>query len=579
MVFVFLIGFLGGAAFAAEQPRPAGLEGEVVLTRLKPVKVNADGKKITIDYGKVFFSQVTLSPNSENFGNTVKIKLRESGQPDPLPSIGQEQIGVRYLEQEVSLVNGAQRLSLPDSDKRLMHANVGAVMPFRYLDIYGWKGEFSEDMVDVEAARSSKYRQQGGTLFSGGGHAEELNRLLELSNHTIEATSFAGVFVDGDRERLPYEADAYINMLGWFANVDDVTVPRRTFDFLVEHPSWPTEWQAHMIFMAWADYQYTGDLQFLRKNYEWLKLVSLDRAISSKTGMVNIKDISWFLKRELKVTYPLADIVDWPPSQRDGHEMKPSNTVTNAFVYMGFVRMADIAHALGEDSDRDKFTKLAAQLKASMDDRVRRSDGLYVDGIGSSHTSAHSLFVPLAFGMVNADQRGGVLKALSEKIDGYSGGFPCSVFMAQYLLEALFQSGEDEEALSLMLNKTDRGWFNMIRRYDATITHEAWDVKFKDNEDWTHAWGAAPSNIIPRFILGVNPVTPGWAVWTVKPSKVLKFSAESSIPTPYGVIKIIYDYPARKISFAVPAGTVARLKIDDAQVDFGPGQHQIDWKL
>ena len=42
----------------------------------------------------------------------------------------------------------------------------------------------------------------------------------------MKATSFCGLFVDGDRERLPYEADAWINQLGWYATNTDVTVPR-----------------------------------------------------------------------------------------------------------------------------------------------------------------------------------------------------------------------------------------------------------------------------------------------------------------------------------------------------------------
>jgi len=574
---VFLV-FLCASASAAEQARPAGIEGSVSLSREAPVNLSVDGDKITLDYGKVNFSRVTISPNAENIGNNVTIKLRESSQPDPLPSTGPEKIGVRFLEQLITLRKGGQVVELPASDKRLMPASVGGVMPFRYIDIYGWKGVFSEKFIKVESARSSKYKRQGMTHFSGNQTAEELNRILELANHTIEATSFGGVFVDGDRERLPYEADAYINMLGWFANVNDVSVPRRTFEFLVDHPSWPTEWQAHMIFMAWSDYLQTGDTKFLRKHYDWLKIVSLAGAISD-TGMVDVTKISDELKKTLRVTYPLGDIVDWPPNQRDGHEMLPNNTVTNAFVYKGFTLMADIARALGKEADREKFTDLAGRLKAVMDAKVKGSNGLYVDGIGSTHTSAHSLFIPLAFGMIDKDERKNVLSELTKKVAKYDGGFPSSVFTAQYLLEALFESGQDELALSLMLNNTQRGWKNMLNKYDATMTHEAWDVGFKDNEDWTHPWGAAPANIIPRFILGVRPVAAGWRSWDIKPSKVLKFSAQSAIPTPHGLIKVSYDYPGRKIVFSVPKGTVATLYSGESSRRYKPGNHEVIWDV
>ncbi|MBP5078379.1 hypothetical protein HUS84_31390 [Pseudomonas chlororaphis] len=575
-ILVFTLVF--SSVSAAEQELPVGIEGTVKLFKLAPVKVDVGENKITIDYGKVYFSKVTITPNLESVGRAITIKLRESSQPDPLPSTGPEKIGVRYLEENITLRKGPQELPLPIADKRLMPASIGAVMPFRYIDIYGWKGDFSEKFIKVEFSRSSKYESRGVISFSGGQTADELNRILELTNHTIEATSFAGVFVDGDRERLPYEADAYINQLGWFANVGDVTVPRRTFEYLVKHPSWPTEWQAHMIFMAWADYLQTGDIKFLRKHYDWLKTLSLEEAIS-ESGMVDVTKISPELKEKLKVTYPLGDIVDWPPSQRDGHEMLANNTVTNAFVYMGFKRMADIARALGEESDRSRFSDLANSLKAVMEAKVRGQDGLYVDGIGSTHTSAHSLFIPLAFGMVDNNQRGDVLKTLATKVGSYGGGFPGSVFTAQYLLEGLFESGEDDLALALMLNKTERGWMNMLNKYDATITHEAWDVQFKYNEDWTHAWGAAPANIIPRFILGINATEPGWARWEIKPSKVLTFSAKAKIPTPHGLIDIMYDYPKRKIVFNVPKGTVAELNFNQRSLQFEPGWHEAVWDV
>ena len=38
----------------------------------------------------------------------------------------------------------------------------------------------------------------------------------------------------------------------------------------------------------------------------------------------------------------------------------------------------------------------------------------------------------------------------------------------------------------------------------TTITWEAWDQKYKPNQDWNHAWGAAPANLLPRFVLGAQ---------------------------------------------------------------------------
>lgn len=338
----------------------------------------------------------------------------------------------------------------------------------------------------------------------------------------MAATSFAGIFVDGDRERLPYEADAYIDQLGWYNVTGDVVVPRRTFEFLIKEPNWPTEWQPHMIFMAWADYMFTGDESLLRTHYERLKYLILHQLIGDD-GLVDVGNASSDFKSRSRLTYRMQDIVDWPPNQRDGHDMRPKNTVTNAFAYAAQKKMAIIASVPGNESDISMFEQSSARIADGLSALARLPNGLYADGVGSTHTSAHSLFLPLLFGLVDDNDRPKVLTAIKQRIAAYDGGFPNSPFAAQYLLEALFENGLDYDALDLIVNTTDRGWLNMIRAYDATIMHEAWDIRFKDNEDWTHAWASAPANILPKYLLGIRTSSPGWSAWTLSPLEGAEF--------------------------------------------------------
>lgn len=58
----------------------------------------------------------------------------------------------------------------------------------------------------------------------------------------------------------------------------------------------------------------------------------------------------------------------------------------------------------------------------------------------------------------------------------------------------------------------------MLDTYDATITHEAWDLKYKDNLDWNHAWGSAFFNVIFRKMVGFEILEPGWKRWTLTPA-------------------------------------------------------------
>ena len=77
--------------------------------------------------------------------------------------------------------------------------------------------------------------------------------------------------MDGDRERIPYEADAYLNQLSHYYTDHDTQMARDTFDHLMKHGTWPSEWAPHMVFMAYADWMHTGDTKWLAARYDALK--------------------------------------------------------------------------------------------------------------------------------------------------------------------------------------------------------------------------------------------------------------------------------------------------------------------
>ena len=76
----------------------------------------------------------------------------------------------------------------------------------------------------------------------------------------------------------------------------------------------------------------------------------------------------------------------------------------------------------------------------------------------------------------------------------------------------------------------------MIYDVGTTITSEAWDNKYKPNQDWNHAWGAAPANVIPRCLMGVQPVEPGFAKVQIRPQPGHLTSAGLDLPTIRGTI-------------------------------------------
>ena len=89
----------------------------------------------------------------------------------------------------------------------------------------------------------------------------------------------------------------------------------------------------------------------------------------------------------------------------------------------------------------------------------------------------------------------------------------------------------------------------------STIAMEAWDDTVKPNQDWNHAWGAAPANLIPRRVCGIRPVSAGFRRFIVdpRPAGVEKLYLEQ--PTPCG--KIIMNYCRGKVDVEFPQGLTA----------------------
>ena len=96
----------------------------------------------------------------------------------------------------------------------------------------------------------------------------------------------------------------------------------------------------------------------------------------------------------------------------------------------------------------------------------------------------------------------------------------------------------------------------------TTITWEAWDQKYKPNQDWNHAWGAAPANLLPRYVLGAQPLAPGWRRATIRPITGQLSRASGTVPTPRGPVQIAWTSEANfTLRLSLPPGMTARVDL------------------
>lgn len=479
---------------------------------------------VFVDFGRDAFGWLELELDAKKAA-TVTVRLGESADAS---SVNLAPGGsVRGVTVQLSLQPGLRtyRVQTPkdtrntSGDAIRLPADLGVVMPFRYAEVLGSPVPLEAGMLH-QVAVHYPYDASASAFQSSD---DKLNQVWEISKYSMVAPTFAGIYIDGDRERIPYEGDAYIQQLGHYSVDREFALARYSHEYLLDHPTWPTEWKQHSVMMAWTDWMYTGNTEALAHAYE--KLVA-EKTLETHVGSDGLLSSAG-----------LEDLVDWPEGERDGHVMKEVNTVVNAFFCRNLQQMAEIARALGKQSEAQRYDAMASKALAAFNQKlVNSGTGLYLDGVGTSHSSLHSNMLPLAFGLVPAERRAQVAAFVKSR------GMACSVYGAQYLLEALYQAGDPQSALALLTSNSDRGWLNMIR-VGATITMEAWDAKYKPNLDWNHAWGGAPANILPRFLLGVSPLTPGFGSAQIRPQPGSLESVDGTVPSIRGPIRVNWKHP------------------------------------
>lgn len=487
-----------------------------------------------LDFRKAAFAKLKIELNSSK-EDSILVSVGEMKQKNTLSIDAQAGRNIRYYQTHLKLKPGTHWYEIPWPENKKRASNrfmikmpdyIGEVYPFRFVEVKGYGGDLKAPQA-VRTMINYTFEESASSFVSSD---EVLNQVWDFCKYSMKATSFCGYYVDGDRERIPYEADAFINQLSHYAVDAEYGIARGSMKHLLFNPTWPTEWTLYNILMAWYDYLYTGDNRFIEKYYEELKIKTL-MDLSDETGLISTltgKQTDAFFEKLHKNHWGknnnLRDIVDWPqaqppggyenlkhftgtekehPGENDGYDYQTYNAVVNALYYGALKIMEEIALDLDQKEDLSLFqTRSEKVKKAYLETFQDKNNGLINDGQDTDHKSQHANMFALTFGLIPQKDIENVVTYVAQK------NMSCSVYGSQILLEGLFDYGGADHAIGLMAAKTERSWHNMIR-YGSTITMEAWDKRYKPNLDLNHAWGGAPANIIVRKMMGVAPLTSG----------------------------------------------------------------------
>lgn len=515
-----------------------------------------------IDFGRASFGALEVTLQSPAGGDTVYVAIGEAmknGRVDSRPPGT-----VRYYRYPLVLGQGRRTYSItPAHDARntgpqavLMPDYIGEVAPFRYCQIEN----YGDTIAAADIIRHTALYPFDDDAAHFSSDDPTLDAIWELCKYSVKATSALGIYIDGDRERIPYEADALINQLSHYAADREYAMARRSSEYLLQHPTWPTEWILQALIIAWNDYLYTGDARSIAANYDLLKSRTL-LALRRDNGLISTTDKSVTtpdFRRSIRFGGTIRDIVDWPHgSEEDGFVFTDYNCAVNAFHYRALQLLARMASLTGRTDEARQLDEDCRRLYRAFNEAFFDPEaGTYRDGIGTDHCSLHAAVFALSSGLVPEEHLPTVLAHIRSR------GMACSVYGAQFLLDALYDTGESDYALHMLTKRDRRCWYNMLA-CGATITYEAWDDSFKPNQDWNHAWGAAPANIIMRRLVGVEPLAPGCELLSIRPQTSSLRHVDATVPTIRGSVKVAIDNTPGlyRLHVTVPPNTSARVAL------------------
>ena len=132
--------------------------------------------------------------------------------------------------------------------------------------------------------------------------------MWDFCKYSIQAESLFDCYIDGERERTPYEGDTVINQLGLFCCDVNFRTAKNTLEHFFRYGryTWPTEWRLLTPVLV-RDYRlYSGDSESVGR---WLPM--LDEKL-----LLDRRDANNLLNQKVyRSAFPddrLADIVDYP---------------------------------------------------------------------------------------------------------------------------------------------------------------------------------------------------------------------------------------------------------------------------
>lgn len=424
---------------------------------------------------------------------------------------------------------------------------------FRYVEITGWPGK--PGLQDIEGLRLQSDLAPAGSFSCS---YQPFNKLHEVIQWTFLSNVFSVQSDCPGREKMGYGADIVVTAPSYMYNYDMSQFYRKTVkDFANDQQpdggiteiapytgiadkgyggqSGPLGWQLAFPYVQQQLHSFYGDKQIIAANYE---------AIKKQLEFLNSKSVD--------------GLFHWDISDHEALDPKPEAFSASAFYYHHALLAAEFADILKQTADKEKFTKLAKDIK----NRIIRKYAVPSTGRFDNATQSAQLF---ALWYSLADNPKAALEVLMKEFERHKNHISTGIFSTRMLFDVLREQNEVEKMFELVSQKTFPGWIYMLEN-GATTLWETW--AYPEN---------APSQNHPMFgsveayfyesIAGIKGLSPGFDKIRIHPQapKALTW-AKGEYHSIKGLIRSEWKKEGDTffLSVTIPANTTAEIWLPTA---------------
>ena len=309
------------------------------------------------------------------------------------------------------------------------------------------------------------------------------------------------------------------------------------------------EWGSAVVLVPWQQYEWTGDLDLLRRHY-----AAMERYVAYLGTQATSHVLS----------HGLGDWYDIGPKRPGVAQLTPVALTATAFYYADAKTLARAAALLGKSDDAARYEALSAEIRKAFQKAFYNGE-LKTFATGSQTANA----LPLVMNLVPDGDRVAVLDNLVRDVRQRGNALTAGDVGYRYLLRALADGGRSDVIFAMNHQAEKPGYGYQLKRGATSLT-EAWDADRRSSQN--HFMLGQINEWFYRDLAGIrsDPDGPGFKRILIEPQPAGDLTrVEASLQSIRG--RIVSRWTKAPDSFTleieIPPNTSARVFLPATSVD------------